>query len=652
MIRTITRWIPAKVAILLISIAAICSIAGFSGLFAVQATAQATTNFRAPLVYGYQADPMMTYYNGNYYLYVDDQLGYDRMRKSPSLAGLGSAASEVFYVGTGGIKPGVNCVYIFHWNSNWYQYCGNGSGGTLVLESATDDPSSAYSYMGELDTPTGYTGYAEWPFQVGSQIYMLFTNNATSTTLHSIWAAKFSDPVTRTGAWSIIATPNSGTGSWECGDSRCIDEGGSVVVHGSNAFLLFSAGGYESPDYCVGMLTASSSSDLTVQSNWTKSTGCVVARNDAASVYGPGSALWFKSPDGTQDWIAYHVKTSTANQKNGDDRKLEAMQVTWDGSGNPVFSTPYAVDTYHTLPSGDPGNELSAPSVSSWGSSRLTVHAIGTGNNLYENFWTSGGAGWSGWHQVGVTPPNGAALGPESISRASNIIDMFVPTDSLIYRQTWNGSSWGPWTSEGGPSPSCCIGSVAGSRAAASSWGSDRVDLFDLGLDHGLWQNTWTSETGYSGFVTSLGYPSNAEFIGDPAAFSRATNSIDVFMRGNNGDIYTETWNGTAWSGWTDIGSCPPGNASSPTVASWGSTNLQLYERGQDGNIYQMIWNGTSWGSWTSIGAPSAGAVSDPSAYSRISNWTDLFTRGADGNIYSTYWNGTSWSAWSSFGEP
>lgn len=23
-------------------------------------------------------------------------------------------------------------------------------------------------------------------------------------------------------------------------------------------------------------------------------------------------------------------------------------------------------------------------------------------------------------------------------------------------------------------------------------------------------------------------------------------------MRGNNGDIYTETWNGLAWSGWTD----------------------------------------------------------------------------------------------------
>lgn len=616
-----------------------------------KAQAQQTANFRAPLVYGYQADPMMTYWNGYYYLYVDDQLGYDRMRKSASLAGIGSAASEVIYVGSGGVKPGVNCVYLFHWNSRWYQYCGNGQGGTLVLESSADDPVSTYSLAGQLDAPPGFTGYAEWPILVGSQIYMLITTNGDGTSHNSIYAAKFSDPVTRTGSWSLIAVPNAGSGSWECGDGRCIDEGGSAVVHGNNVYLLFSAGGYESPDYCVGMLTASTSADLTVQSSWTKSSGCVIARNDSAGVYGPGSALWFKSPDGTQDWIAYHVKTSTGNHKNGDDRKLEAMQVTWDGNGNPVFSSPYAVDTYHALPSGDPGNEFSAPSVSSWGSNRLTVHAIGIGNNIYEDYWTSNG-GWSGWHQVGVTPPNGAALGAESVSRESNYIDMFVPTDSLIYRQTWDGLSWSSWVSMGGPNPSCCIGSVVGSRAAAASWGSDRVDLFSLGLDHGLWQNTWTSETGYSGWLTNLGYPTSAEFIGDPAAFSRAANYIDVFMRGNNGDIYTETWNGSAWSGWTDIGSCPPGNASSPSVASWSSTNLQVYERGRDGNIYQIVWNGTSWGSWTSIGAPSVGAVSDPSAYSRVSNWVDVFTRGADGKIYSTYWNGTSWSAWSSFGEP
>src|ERR1700735_547027 len=112
---------------------------------------------------------------------------------------------------------------------------------------------STYTLAGLLDTPTGFTGYAEWPIEVGGQIYMLITTNGEGITYNSIYAAKFSDPFTRTGAWSLISVPNGGAGTWECGDSRCIDEGGSAVVHGSNVFLLFSAGGYESPDYCIGM---------------------------------------------------------------------------------------------------------------------------------------------------------------------------------------------------------------------------------------------------------------------------------------------------------------------------------------------------------------------------------------------------------------
>lgn len=160
------------------------------------------------------------------------------------------------------------------------------------------------------------------------------------------------------------------------------------------------------------------------------------------------------------------------------------------------------------------------------------------------------------------------------------IRNTFLDTASSI---AVDGSSWSSWVSTGGPNPSCCIGSVAGSRAAAASWGSDRVDLFSLGLDHGLWQNTWTSETGNSGWVTDLGYPTSAEFIGDPGAVSRAANYINVFMRGNNGDIYTETWNGSAWSGWTDIGSCPPEMHQTPpsplrAVQIFRSTNEAVME--------------------------------------------------------------------------
>ena len=628
-------------------------------------TAQSTTQFKAPLMYGYQADPMMVTYNGRYYLYNNDQMNYDRMRKSKSLAGLAASQSEVLYLGDGTTEDvAVACGYIIQWQGSWYQYCGDTTGG-LVLKSNTLDPTGGYTFFGRnLDVPPGYTAYAKWPILVNNQLYMVATINGNGQVPNAIYAAKYSDPVTRTGSWNLITVPTKGTGSWECANSRCIDEGGSAVVHGSKVFFLFSAGGYEDPGYCVGMLTADVGSDLSVQSSWTKSSGCVIASNSSAGVYGPGSALWFKSTDGTQDWVVFHVKTTTTDNRNGDDRRLEAMQVTWDTSGNPVFPSPYAVDTYQALPSGDAGDEFTSPAVSSWSSSRITVHAIGSGHAVWENFWTTGSGTWSGWHQVGPVPPNGAAVGPAAVSRTSNYIDLFVPTNSKLYTQTWNGSNWSTsWSNMGGPSPTtspeenanggCCVANVNGSKAAATAWSSTRINIFVTGDDHNVWENHWISGTGWSGY-NSLGQPTGTRLgvIGAPGAASRMDDSTDVFARASDGNIYQDTWNGTAWAGWSILGATPVGNASNPAAATWSSTNLQVYERGRDGNIYQIIWNGSTWGSWTSLGAPTPGGVADPTAVSRTSNYVDLFTRATDGNIYQKTWNGSTWSGWTSLGEP
>ena len=605
--------------------------------------AQKDSQFRSPLLM--LPDPMLVTYQGHYYLYADDHLGYDRVWTSTSLAGIPSATSQVLYTPPAGSGLSANavCVFIFHWNSRWYQYCTNSSDPTqaraFVLQSSGDNPLGPYTFDAYLDTPNNSFGYAEWPFQVGSQIYMLFTTNG------QIWAAKYSDPVTRTGNWNVIASPISG--GWDC-VSSCIDEGGSVVVHGSKAFLIFSAGTYESPNYCVGLLTASTSADLSLQGSWTKSSGCVVSRNDAVGAYGPGSALWFKSPDGTQDWIVYHVKESNQVCSAGDDRRLEAAQVTWDGNGNPVFPQPYAPNSYHPLPSGDPGEEFSSPTASSWGTDRVTLHAIGAGHAIWERYWTSE-TGWVPWHQVGAVPPNGPLSGPSSTSRVSNYIDTFVATTDSIYTQYWNGSTWAPWLNLSGP-PASCQSHVAASRPAAGTWGGTRLNLYTLGLDDNVWESYWTSGTGWVPWEKNMGSIGIA--TGNPATYSRITNYIDVFVVGADGNLHTNYWNGSVWNGWANFGAVPNGNASSPALTSWGSQNLTLYERSQDGNIYQQNWNGGWAAGWTNLGAPPVGAVADPTAVSRISNYIDLFVRGGDGAIWTRTWNGSSWNTWNSLGEP
>ena len=99
------------------------------------------------------------------------------------------------------------------------------------------------------------------------------------------------------------------------------------------------------------------------------------SRDDAFGTYGPGSMTWFKSPDGSQDWVAFHVKTTTANDFSGDDRRLEVKQVTWNGS-TPVLGTPLQLNASYSLPTADPGTVDSAPSASAWSINDVNVNVL------------------------------------------------------------------------------------------------------------------------------------------------------------------------------------------------------------------------------------------------------------------------------------
>ena len=86
----------------------------------------------------------------------------------------------------------------------------------LALKSNTLDPTGGYTFFGRnLDVPPGYTAYAKWPILVNNQLYMVATINGNGAVRNAIYAAKYSDPVTRSGSWNLIAVPTKGTGSWE-----------------------------------------------------------------------------------------------------------------------------------------------------------------------------------------------------------------------------------------------------------------------------------------------------------------------------------------------------------------------------------------------------------------------------------------------------
>jgi GH43 family beta-xylosidase len=100
------------------------------------------------------------------------------------------------------------------------------------------------------------------------------------------------------------------TYSWET-VGGAVNEGAEVLQHDGKTFIVFSASHCSTPDYKLGILTYNGGDPLN-SSSWTKSSTPVIQRNNAAGVYGPGHNGFFKSPDGTEDWIVYHATTNPA----------------------------------------------------------------------------------------------------------------------------------------------------------------------------------------------------------------------------------------------------------------------------------------------------------------------------------------------------
>jgi GH43 family beta-xylosidase len=129
-------------------------------------------------------------------------------------------------------------------------------------------------------------------------------------------------------------------------------------------FLLYSANGCWTDNYALGMLTLRTGGDPLQPADWTKSDHPVFVKNAAGGAYAPGHNSFFKSPDGTQDWLIYHANT-LPGQGCGDARNPRMQPITWRPDGTPDFGTPAPIGTPLPFPSGELLEPVSVPRSSS-----------------------------------------------------------------------------------------------------------------------------------------------------------------------------------------------------------------------------------------------------------------------------------------------
>lgn len=242
-------------------------------------------------------------------------------------------------------------------NNKWYFYYAADDGlnqnhRLWVLENSSADPfEGQWIDKGEVQLPDDRWAIDGTIFEHNGQLYFLWSGWEGATNIRQdIYITRMADPWTADGGRIMISKPEL---PWElAGGSPSVNEAPQFLHRGNKVFVTYSASGCWTDEYRLGLLYADATADILSAASWTKSPEPVFEKNPSSLAYSPGHNCFFKSLDGTEDWMVYHANPA-ANQGCGDDRSMRMQKFAWSGNGFPEFGEPAAIGASLQIPSGE-----------------------------------------------------------------------------------------------------------------------------------------------------------------------------------------------------------------------------------------------------------------------------------------------------------
>jgi len=325
--------------------------------------ARPAATFTNPI--GVGADPWIVRHNGYYYRTLTDTDGGVAIWRSDSPVASGERKIVWRAPDTGPHSTQIWAPELHFLDGRWYIYAtaaneNNDKHRMIVLESATDDPLSDYTFKSELytgnDIVTQKTN--DWAidgtvFTRDGKLYFIWSGRQDRHS-GSLWLyiAPMSNPWTISG--NRVRLCANDDYQWErVGDSMeksGINEAPEILQHNGRTFLVYSASSSWQTTHKMGLLELIGDDPL-APGAWRKYPRPVFS--PTAVTFGIGHASFVKSPDGKEDWMLYHVKQE---RRDGWSRIIFAQPFHWTKDGFPDFGNPAVFGESLPMPSGSPAH--------------------------------------------------------------------------------------------------------------------------------------------------------------------------------------------------------------------------------------------------------------------------------------------------------
>ncbi len=295
---------------------------------------------------------------------------------------------------------------------------------------------------------------------------------------------------------------------------------------------------------------------------------------------------------------------------------------------------------------------------------KIYAFARGEDDQLYVAYKSGNHWRWSNQGKpFGVNlSGNPSVITYEDMNGRQRIYAFIQGENGQLYVNFWDGFQW-RWANQGKPSNTRVSHFPMSAITYQDVNLKNKIYVFMRGDDGSLYVNYWD---GFRWGWANQGRPnhnSNTYVYSMDAITYRDNNNVQriyTFVSGSNGRLSVNYWDGRRWR-WADQGA--PANTTSyntPSVITYRDNNgrqrIYSFVTGGDNQLYANVWDGSRW-SWITLGTGfTQNRVMGPPSAITYKEGADpqkiyVFFRANDRFYYTYYWNGTEWN-WQHQGNP